>query len=263
MKRAHRFAVLAVPLLLVACGGGVASAPDGENAGRGSSSGGGSGAGGTEPGASSGVGGVGGSSSSSGASGSSGSSGSSSSSGSTTPPASLPPQTVPPSELELATTGGVGGATGTYTATIDSSTTVDGAAAELLASGAGTSGNTWGTTMGMKSIDKSYAGKRFKMTAKIKTESVTQAATLYFEIASSTSGSYVLDDMLTPTDRSLKGTNDWKQVSLVLDVPTDADAFYFGSMLYGAGKVWTGPITFEEVPKSVPQTPHSFGGTSP
>jgi hypothetical protein len=116
--------------------------------------------------------------------------------------------------------------------------------------------------MGVKTIDKSYWGKRYRMQAKIKTDSVTTAATLYFEIFSPP-GSYVMDDMLNPTDRSIKGTHDWQQVSLVLDVPNGAESFYFGSMLYGAGKVWVGPITFEEVPKTVPTTPHSFGGTSP
>jgi hypothetical protein len=263
MSLARSFTFLAVPLFLVACGGGVAGVPDGDENGGGGSGSGASGGhgGGSGSGASGGAAGSSGSAGSSGTGGSSGSSGTGSSSGTT--PGTTPPEVVPPSDLELGTTGSVGGAPGSYTATVDSSTSVDGSAAELLASGAGTSDSAWGDTMATRPIDKSYWGKRFKMTAKIKTEGVTQAATLYFEVLSSTNGSYVLDDMLNPTDRSVRGTQDWKQVSLVLDVPTGADYFYFGSMLYGAGKVWVGPITFEEVAKSVPQTPHSFGGTSP
>ncbi len=173
----------------------------------------------------------------------------------------LPPVVVPPSDLALGSTGGFSGATGTYTATVDATTTVDGSSSELLAASADASANAWGQTYGVNSIDSSYWGKRYRMKAKVKTENVGYAS-IYFQI-DTPPASYVIDNMMTPTDRSLKGTNDWQLVSLVLDVPTGAVDFSFGSELAGAGKIWVGPITFEEVPKTVPTTPHAFGGTSP
>ncbi|HEY8077403.1 MAG TPA: hypothetical protein VIF62_24925 [Labilithrix sp.] len=256
---------IACSLFVVACGGGVASVPD-DQGGGGSGAGASSGAsGGAGAGASSGmVGSSGGGSSSSGSTpgSSSGGSSSSSSSGATPPPpANPPPVVVPPSDLSLGSTGNVGGAAGTYTASIDSANTVDGSASEVLAASADATQNAWGETRGYKEIDSSYWNKRYRMSAKIKTENAGYAS-LFFEI-DTPPASYVVDNMMTPTDRSIKGTTDWQLVQLVLDVPNGAVDFSFGSDLVGAGKVWVGPITFEEVPTSVPTTPHAFGGTSP
>jgi hypothetical protein len=172
-----------------------------------------------------------------------------------------PPVVVPASDLSLGTTGSVGGAPGTYTASTDATTTVDGSPTELLAASADASQNSWGMTRGSKAIDSSYWGKRYRMSAKVKTENAGYAS-IYFEI-DSPPGSYVIDDMLVPVDRSLKGTNDWRLIQLVLDVPMGAEDFTFGEELIGGGKIWVGPMTFEEVPTSVPTTPHAFGGTSP
>jgi hypothetical protein len=66
--------------------------------------------------------------------------------------------------------------------------------------------------------------------------------------------------MGNPVDRQIPGTTDWQQIDLVLDVPTGATRFAFGSGLKGLGKVWVSAIRLEEVGQDVPTTPHFENG---
>ena len=54
--------------------------------------------------------------------------------------------------------------------------------------------------------------------------------------------------------RPIKGTTDWKQCQIVLDVPADAGKLAYGVLLDGEGKVWFGNVSFEIVGDSVPLT---------
>jgi hypothetical protein len=55
-------------------------------------------------------------------------------------------------------------------------------------------------------------------------------------------------------DRSVKGTNDWKQNDIVLDVPDSAEYIAFGALLAETGQVWFTKLKFEVVDNSVPTT---------
>jgi hypothetical protein len=56
-------------------------------------------------------------------------------------------------------------------------------------------------------------------------------------------------------DRPIKGTNDWRQFDVVLDVPNeDSTQIYFGALLSGKGQVWVDDFRFEIVDKSVKTT---------
>ena len=52
-------------------------------------------------------------------------------------------------------------------------------------------------------------------------------------------------------DRSIKGTTDWKQYDVVLDVPQNATGIFFGVLLSGTGTVWLSEAKFEIVGPNV------------
>ena len=54
--------------------------------------------------------------------------------------------------------------------------------------------------------------------------------------------------------RKITGTRDWATYTVVLDVPRDAAAIYFGIGLTGRGRVWADDFTFEVVGKDVETT---------
>ena len=56
-------------------------------------------------------------------------------------------------------------------------------------------------------------------------------------------------------DRQIKGTNDWKQYEVVLDVPKEGSAqIFFGVLLAGKGQVWVDDFKCEAVDKAVKTT---------
>jgi hypothetical protein len=55
-------------------------------------------------------------------------------------------------------------------------------------------------------------------------------------------------------DRAVKGTTDWKQYEIVLDVADTAQGLAFGVLLAGTGQVWLNDMKFETVGTEVPTT---------
>jgi hypothetical protein len=53
-------------------------------------------------------------------------------------------------------------------------------------------------------------------------------------------------------DKPIKGTTDWQERSVVLDVPQDAKAIMFGVIGSGKGAVWIDQLAFETVGPDVP-----------
>ncbi|MEW6497735.1 MAG: hypothetical protein AB1589_35315 [Cyanobacteriota bacterium] len=55
-------------------------------------------------------------------------------------------------------------------------------------------------------------------------------------------------------NRSIKGTIDWTQYHIVLDVPENASKIAFGVLLAGVGRVWSDDLQFEVVGQDVSTT---------
>ena len=55
-------------------------------------------------------------------------------------------------------------------------------------------------------------------------------------------------------DRSLRGDNDWTEVSVVVDVPDDGRWIVYGPCLWGAGKMWVADFKVEQVSRDTPRT---------
>jgi hypothetical protein len=54
--------------------------------------------------------------------------------------------------------------------------------------------------------------------------------------------------------RAIKGTADWKQYEIVLDVPDNGVVIAFGVLLAGKGQVWVDDFKFETVDNKVSVT---------
>ena len=100
-----------------------------------------------------------------------------------------------------------------------------------------------------------FRGQRLRMTAYVKSKDVEGSAGLWMRIEGiDGKGNYSLslDHM---GGRPIKGTNDWKQYEVVLDVPKEGSAqIFFGVLLAGKGQVWVDDFKFEVVDKTVETT---------
>jgi hypothetical protein len=52
----------------------------------------------------------------------------------------------------------------------------------------------------------------------------------------------------------VKGTADWQQYSVVLDVPADSAALAYGFFIGGTGEAWVSGVRIEPVGLDVPST---------
>lgn len=98
---------------------------------------------------------------------------------------------------------------------------------------------------------KQYLGKRMSLKAFIKTKSVDEWAGLWMRVDGAGHEILGFDNM---KNRALKGTTDWKQYEIVLDVPKESKLIAFGVLLSGKGTVWIDDVLFEEVTKATEST---------
>ena len=114
----------------------------------------------------------------------------------------------------------------------------------------------FGTLMQMFSASK-YAGQRIRLSASVKADEVKDCAGLWMRVDVN-SKPFALDNMM---DRSIKGSVDWHEYQVVLDVPKDATAVAFGILVNKSGMVWLNNVKFEIVETDVPVTAKPFGET--
>lgn len=96
-----------------------------------------------------------------------------------------------------------------------------------------------------------WYGKRIRISCFVRTEDVDSGATRWVYIQAPQGNMLVYDPMC---DRPLKGTNDWTEMSVVVDVPPDGRWISDGPGLYGTGKMWVANFKVEEVSKDVERT---------
>jgi hypothetical protein len=95
-----------------------------------------------------------------------------------------------------------------------------------------------------------YAGRRVSFSAMIRVTGVTEAAGLWLRV-DGPHGTLAIDNM---EDRSLRGTTDWTQARIVLDVAEQARTLLFGALLRGAGAIDLSRLRFEEASAAEPVT---------
>ena len=95
-----------------------------------------------------------------------------------------------------------------------------------------------------------YLGRRVCFSAMARTCEVTGWAGLWLRV-DGPGGMLTLDNM---QDRALRGTTDWTQASIVLDVAHQATHLLFGALLSGAGALDLARLRFEKAGEAVPVT---------
>lgn len=113
----------------------------------------------------------------------------------------------------------------------------------------------FGTMMQQFKADN-YRDQRLKFSGYLKTEEVDGMAAIWMRIDSSSGDILGFDNM---AGRSIEGTTQWNQYSIVLDVPFNSASISFGIILNGKGVVWADGLTFETVGEETPVTNMDLG----
>jgi len=101
---------------------------------------------------------------------------------------------------------------------------------------------------------QAYLGKRVRLSAWIKSEKVQDWAGLWMTVWGKRDGQSAALTGDNMEDRAIKGTTDWHQVKVVLDVPANTESMSFGILMVGEGKVWMAEPSLDIVDASVPST---------
>ncbi len=110
----------------------------------------------------------------------------------------------------------------------------------------------FGTLMQTISAEN-YLDKRLRLTGFIKTKDVKGWSGMWMRIDGE-GKQLSIDNMV---NRQIKGTTDWKQYAIVLDVPANSKTINYGVLLGSDGEVWFDNLKLEVVDKNVPVTSDS------
>ena len=108
----------------------------------------------------------------------------------------------------------------------------------------------FGTLMQTFKAD-TFRGKRVRMSGYVRAHNVSGWTGLWMRVDGSKNEVLAFDNM---QNRAIKGTCDWEQYEIVLDVPEQAEQISFGLLLAGRGQAWMDDLKFEVVGKDVPTT---------
>jgi hypothetical protein len=117
----------------------------------------------------------------------------------------------------------------------------------------------FGTWMQMFKADD-YRGKRLRLSAYVKAEHVKDWAGLWMRIDGPENEVLGFDNM---QNRPIRGTVDWQQVVIILDVPQSSVDIAFGILEQGVGRVWIDNVQFEVVGQDVSTTQLKEESTPP
>jgi hypothetical protein len=96
---------------------------------------------------------------------------------------------------------------------------------------------------------QNYAGQRIRFRARVRTRDVDGWAGLWMRVDGVDQHPVAF---YNSKDNPIKGSVDWQERSVVLDVPQDATRIAFGVIDSGKGTVWIDQLAFETVGQEVP-----------
>ena len=99
---------------------------------------------------------------------------------------------------------------------------------------------------------EAFRNQRVRLTGWVKTEDATNGGHLWLRIDGQEPGRQLGFDNMN--GRAPKGTTDWQEHSIVLDVPPDAGRVNYGFFVSGQGKMWVNGVTITPVGTDVPTT---------
>jgi hypothetical protein len=110
----------------------------------------------------------------------------------------------------------------------------------------------FGGMMQMSSAEE-YLGKRVRLSGWMKTEDANDGGGhLWLRVDGQQNGQMLQFDNMS--NRAPKGSTDWQQYSVVLDVPQESAALAYGIFVQGTGKVWVSGTKIEPVGTDVAST---------
>ncbi len=98
-----------------------------------------------------------------------------------------------------------------------------------------------------------WRGQRLRLTASLQTKTADSAA-IWMRIDNDSGKILRFDNMLKRPTGTIKGTNAWRDCSIVLDVPNEAATVHFGFLLSGYGQVWAKGFQLQTVGENVSPT---------
>jgi hypothetical protein len=132
-----------------------------------------------------------------------------------------------------------------YVAGIDQAEGVRGA--KFIRSTTDEAATTW-AALAQGISAQNYLGQRLRFRARVRTDDVTGWAGLWMRV--DRGGKSVA--FYNSSDKPIKGSTNWQDRSVTLDVPADADAIVFGVIDNGKGQVWIDSLALEAVGPEVP-----------
>lgn len=112
--------------------------------------------------------------------------------------------------------------------------------------------NSFGCLM-QSVMAEEWRGQRLHLTASLQTKSADSAA-IWMRIDNDSGKTLRFDNMLKRPNGTIKGTNAWRDYSIVLDVPIEAETIHFGFLLSGYGQVWAKSFQLQTVGENVSPT---------
>lgn len=134
-----------------------------------------------------------------------------------------------------------------YSMTVDTSVKHSGNASASVAFACGAADGFGSLAQAIAADD--FHGKRVRLSGWLKTENAQEAG-LWMRL----DGEKRLLGFDNMMPRAVKGTNDWKQYDVILDVPPETVNILFGTLLAGTGRVWVDDMKLEVVGKEVAVT---------
>jgi RNA polymerase sigma factor (sigma-70 family) len=95
-----------------------------------------------------------------------------------------------------------------------------------------------------------YRGQRVRFSGYIKTDGLDGMATLWMRI----DGENELLAIDKTVQQAVRGTSEWQQAQIVLDIPDASKTIRFAALVEGSGKAWVDDMKLEAVDPSVPVT---------
>lgn len=99
---------------------------------------------------------------------------------------------------------------------------------------------------------KKFLGKRIRMSGMLKSKNVSTYSVFWIRVDTESPIKGVFFDNMF--DRSIKGTTDWTKYELVINIPENAYAIYYGAILAGNGQIWFDDLSIEVVDNDYPLT---------
>jgi hypothetical protein len=97
-----------------------------------------------------------------------------------------------------------------------------------------------------------FSGKRIRLSGYIKTKDVVELAGMWMRVDGTDPNKMLAFDNMS--NRPIKGSNDWTQYEIVLDIAPESANIAYGVLLRGTGEIWFTDFIFEVVDDSVPST---------